>query len=95
MPVRSAVRTWRRFARRDRQSIEAQLASRGLARCPICGDPLVERSGTRLVAVLPTGVRGLDLDCRGCRRFHPRVQHTARSLYVLRLQRLAAAVLRA
>ena len=95
MPVRSAARTWRRFARREREIIELQLVARGEARCPCCGAALVERPNTRLSAVLPTGARGFDMDCRGCRRFHPRVQHTARSLYVLRLQRLAAAVLRA
>ncbi len=94
MPRRSA-RTWRRFGRPDRRRIEEQLAAWGEARCPCCGATLFERPNTRLAAVLPGGARGLDLDCRGCRRFHARVQHTARSLYVLRLQRLAAAVLRA
>lgn len=95
MPVRSAARTWRRFPRPEREIIELQLVHRGQARCPSCGAALLERPNTRLSAVLPCGARGLDLDCRGCRRFYPRVQHTARSLYVLRLQRLAAAVLRA
>ncbi len=95
MPVRPAVRTWRRFGRLDRQRIEEQLATRGDARCPCCGGVLVERRSTRLAVILPGGARGLDLDCRACRRFHARVQHTARSLYLVRLQRLAAAVLRA
>ncbi len=95
MPVRSTGRTWRRFGRPDRERIEQQLATLGEARCPCCGGALVERPNTRLAAVLPGGARGLDLDCRGCRRFHARVQHTARSLYLLRLHRLAAAVLRA
>ncbi len=95
MPVRSAPRTWRRFGRLDRERIEEQLATRGEARCPCCGSLLVERRSTRLAVVLPGGARGLDLDCRACRRFHARVRHTARSLYLLRIQRLAAAVLRA
>jgi len=95
MPVGSAARSWRRFRRPDRERIERQLALRGVARCPCCGGVLVERPETRLAAVLPTGAGGLDLDCRGCRRFHARVRHTTRSLYLLRLQRLAAAVLRA
>jgi len=95
MPARSAARTWRRFPRPDRLHIEAQLATLGEARCPACGGTLVERPNTRLAVILPGGARGLDLDCRGCRRFHARVRHTPRSLYLLRLQRLAAAVLRA
>ncbi len=95
MPVRSAARTWRRFGRPDRVRIEEQLATHGVARCPCCGAALAERPTTRLAAVLPGDARGLDLECRACRRFHARVQHTARSLYLLRLQRLAAAVLRA
>ncbi len=95
MPVRSPARTWRRFGRLDRVRIEEQLATGRLARCPCCGGVLVERRSTRLAAILPRGARGLDLDCRGCRRFHARVQHTPRSLYLLRIQRLAAAVLRA
>ena len=95
MPVRPAVRTWRRFGPLERARIERQLALQGEARCPYCGGALLERTNTRLAAVLPTGAGGLDLDCRGCRRFHALVQHTPRSLYLLRLQRLAAAVLRA
>ncbi len=94
MPARSVARTWRQFARRERETIELQLAHQGEARCPCCGAALVERPNTRLAVLLPTGAQGVDLDCRCCRRFHPRVQHTPRSLYVLRLQRLAAAVLR-
>ncbi len=95
MPVRSVARTWRRFGRLDRVRIEEQLVAYGEARCPCCGGVLAERPNTRLAVILPGGARGSDLDCRACRRFHARVQHTARSLYLLRLQRLAAAVLRA
>lgn len=95
MPARSTVRTWRRFGRQARERIELELAIRGEAHCPGCSGALAERPSTRLAAVLPSGARGLDLECRPCRRFHARVQHTPSSLYVLRLQRLAAAVLRA
>lgn len=95
MAVRSASRTWRRFNRQDRDRIELELARSGSARCPCCGAALVEQGSTRLAAVLPSGAQGSDVECRGCRRFHARIRHTPRSLYVLRLQRLAAAVLRA
>ena len=56
---------------------------------------LIEQGTTRLAAILPSGARGTDLECRQCRRFHPHIRHTRHSLYVLRIQRLAAAVLRA
>ncbi len=95
MPVRSTTRTWRRFNRQERDHIEQQLARQLAALCPCCGAALVEQTTPRLAVVLPRGARGTDLECRGCRRFHARVRHTAHSLYVLRLQRLAAAVLRA
>lgn len=88
-------RTWRQFGPRDRSSIRLQLR-RGLhLDCPHCGGPLEAQPTTRLAAILPPGASGFDLDCRACRRFHPRIRHTAESLYFLRLRRLAAAVLRA
>lgn len=88
-------RTWRRFGRRDRHAIHLQL-DRGLhPRCPACDAPLEARPTTRLRAVLPPGATGFDLECRHCRRFHPRVRYSPESLYFLRVRRLAAAVLRA
>ena len=95
MPVRPAVRTWRRFPRPEADHIEAEFAARGEALCPRCGRLLATRRGTRLAALLPAQAVGQDLDCRACRRFQARVLHTPGSLYVLRLRRLAAAVLRA
>ncbi|MBI4408731.1 MAG: hypothetical protein HY561_03425 [Gemmatimonadetes bacterium] len=91
-PRRSA---WRSFTGRQRRAIQAQLAQRTDARCPCCGELLEARPNTRLRAVLPSGCGGFDLDCRPCRRFHPLILHTPRSLYLARLQRLASAVLRA
>lgn len=35
---------------------------------------------------------GYDLECRGCRRYRPVIEHTERSLRLLRMRRLAAAV---
>lgn len=94
MPQHPA-RTWRRFPPPESRRIEAELALRGEAYCPGCGRVLVEHPRTRLAALLPSGARGADLDSRRCRRFHARVQHTPGSLRVVRLRRLAAAVLRA
>ena len=95
MQGRRRTSSWRQFNQRDRGAIESQLAHGSGACCPCGGGPLEARPGTRLAAVLPGGVRGTDLDCRACRRFHPRIRHTPHSLYMLRLRRLAAAVLRA
>lgn len=95
MRPRMRSRTWRQYAARDRAIIEGELEEGGPVGCPHCGFPLEARPSTRLAAVLPRGVEGIDLDCRPCRRFHPRVRHSDRSLYLLRLRRLAAAVLRA
>jgi hypothetical protein len=41
---------------------------------------------------LPLDARGYDLDCRECRRFFCVVRHTARSLRLVRMRRLVAAV---
>lgn len=88
-------RTWRQFGHRDRRAIRQQLTHGLTLHCPGCGEPLEVRSSTRLVSVLPPGATGLDLDCRPCRRFHPLVRHSPESLYLMRIRRLAAAILRA
>lgn len=75
--------------------IEDQIACGREPRCPRCGAVLEARPTTRLSILLPASIRGYDLDCRGCRKFHPRVTHTERSLHVVRLRHLAGVVLRA
>lgn len=95
MGPRAQRRTWRSFGRREARVVRAQLATDRDARCPRCSTPLEARPSTRLKAVLPDGADGYDLDCRQCRQFFPRVRHTDRSLYLLRMQRLAAAIRRA
>jgi hypothetical protein len=92
MRPRLYSRTWTRFGRRDRSVIEAQLAQGAASLCPRCAAPLEARPITRLTAVLPGDIEGIDLDCRGCHQFHPRLSHTPHSRYLLRLRRLAAAV---
>jgi uncharacterized protein with PIN domain len=92
MRPRLHSRTWTRFGRRDRSVIEAQLRRGPGSLCPRCNAPLEARPHTRLSAVLPGGVEGFDLDCRDCHQFYSRLQHTPRSRYLLRLQRLASAI---
>ena len=93
MPNRS--KAWRSFTRRDRDVIKAHMESGREPACPICQTSLVTRDVTRMAALLPPHALGYDLECHPCRRDHSRVQLTSRSLHVLRLNRLAAAVLRA
>jgi len=95
MRPRLRSRTWSQFSPRDREAIEAQLLHGPGGHCPRCGAPLEVQPTTRLAAVLPGNVHGFDMDCRSCRQFHPHVLHTPRSLYLLRLRRLAAAIRRA
>jgi hypothetical protein len=88
-------RGWRAFEPRDRRAIHHMLHRGSEPQCPCCGGALERRSRTRMAAMLPGDVEGYDLDCRCCRRFFARIRHTPASLYLLRIQRLAAAVLRA
>lgn len=53
---------------------------------------LEARPGTRLTRNLPLDASGRDLDCRDCRRFWCLVRHTARSLQLIRMRRLVAAI---
>jgi hypothetical protein len=93
MPTRS--KAWRTYARRDRDAVEALMEKGHEPKCPLCTGPLTMRETTRTAALLPPDALGYDLDCHACRRYHTRVQLRLRSLHVLRLNRLAAAVLRA
>jgi len=88
-------RTWRQYGPLDRQALGRQFLNGMSLRCPRCGEPLEATPFTRLSAVLPPGAGGYDLECRPCRRFHPRVFHTPESLYLTRIRRLAAAIRRA
>lgn len=53
---------------------------------------LEARPDTRFRRCLVLDATGYDLDCRGCRRFWCVVQHTPRSLRLIRMRRLVAAV---
>jgi hypothetical protein len=91
----SGRRGWRSFHGRDARRIRRDLSAGVPLCCPCCDDPLEHRGATRMAAVLPSGVNGFDLECRACRRFCSQVRHTPESLYLLRIHKLAAAVLRA
>jgi hypothetical protein len=85
-------RTWRSFGARDGREIEHLIRAGETPCCPGCGEVLEARPTSRLARQLVLGARGFDLDCRDCRRFWCLVVHTPRSLRLLRMRRLAAAV---
>lgn len=83
------IQTWRPFSARDTRLIEARLTAPDGSRCPRCGDILEARTLTRAAAAH-------ELECRECKRYYSRVvQTTPESMYLLRIQRLATAILRA
>jgi hypothetical protein len=85
-------RSWRSFAARDGAEVERQLRAGLPPCCPWCGNTLEARPTSRLTRQLVLDARGIDLDCRDCRRFWCLVLQTPRSLRLLRMRRLAAAV---
>lgn len=89
---RAPRRTWRAFSPREGQRIDGQLRAGHAPHCPCCDGLLESRAETRLSARLPLDATGFDLDCRDCRRFWCVVRHTARSLRLMRMRRLVAAV---
>ena len=83
---------WRTFEPRHVHAIDQQIRGVEDPRCPCCGDLLAARPDTRMSRYLPLDASGYDLECRGCRRFRCIVRHTARSLRLVRMRRLVAAV---
>lgn len=91
-PARRPRPVWRAFEPRHSRHIESQLQQREAPCCPCCGDPLEARPTTRVARYLPLDASGYDLQCRGCHRFRCIVRHTMRSLRLVRMRRLVAAV---
>lgn len=89
---RPTQRPWRVFGARDGSRIEQAVREGENPCCPGCGGLLEARPGSRVLRDLPLGASAFDLDCRGCRRFWCLVRHTARSLRLIRMRRLVAAV---
>lgn len=83
---------WRTFDPRESRTVDHQLRCGAHPCCPCCGEVLEARGKTRMSRYLPLDATGYDLECRGCRRFRCIVRHTARSLRLLRMRRLVAAV---
>jgi hypothetical protein len=94
MRAKVLAQTWRTYPPRERKMIEARLQEPDGCSCPRCGSMLEARPHSRMLSVYPVGVSGIDLECRSCHRFLPKIQHTPESLYYTRIQRLASAILK-
>lgn len=88
----TARRAWRAFGARDGRVIESAVRQGGAPLCPGCGAVLEASAESRISSRLPLGARAFDFDCRSCRRYWSLVQHTDRSLRLLRMRRFVAAV---
>jgi hypothetical protein len=89
--VRRAT-AWRTFDARDLRTLDRQMRLGAAPVCPCCQGALEARPETRLERGLPLDAVGYDLECRACRRFRCVVLHTERSLRLVRMRKLAAAV---
>jgi hypothetical protein len=85
-------RTWRVFSARDGRRIDSFVRAGEPPLCPCCGSVLEAHRESRLKGKLPLDAMSVDLDCRDCRRFWTIVQHTERSLQLLRMRRFVAAL---
>ncbi len=84
-------RRWRSYSARAAREIDRALFRAGLPSCPGCGGTLRPRAASRTEQLILDAV-GYDLECGSCYRFRSIVVHTTRSLRLLRMRRLVAAV---
>src|SRR5262245_21605501 len=88
----SGRQTWRMYTARDGKKIE-RFTNRGLAPpCPCCGGALETEADALLTPLVILDATACDLVCRTCKRFWCLVRHTPRSMQLMRMRRLAAAV---
>ncbi|MDP9347711.1 MAG: hypothetical protein M3P24_00975 [Gemmatimonadota bacterium] len=90
--TRRARLAWRSFEPRHARIIERAVHAGKHPCCPCCGEVLEARPTTRMARYLPLDATGYDLECRDCRRFRCMVRHSERSLRLVRMRRLVAAV---
>lgn len=83
MRSKSVAHAWRPYSARERKFIDNHLTDADGSRCPRCTDILEAHPSQPI------------LECRTCQRFHPRSTETPEVLYLVRMQRLASAILTA
>lgn len=89
---RESDRPWQIYSDRDGRKIERILRDGGEPRCPRCDGEMHPEPTSRLCPSLILDARACDLTCPACHRFWCIVQETQRSLQLIRMRRLAAAV---
>ena len=90
----SSVLTWQIFSDRDGRKIERAVRNGDAPPCPSCDGDLRAESKSRLSPSLILDATAYDLTCRSCERFWCLVRETQRSLRLIRMRRLVAAVKR-
>jgi hypothetical protein len=85
-------RRCRAYTRRNAHRIDSEMRDGGRPRCPDCGEALNPRAETRKEEEVVLDAVGFDLDCEDCRRFMCVIIHSSRSLRLLRMRRLVAAI---
>ncbi len=83
---------WRMFDPRDCRRVDESLLQGKQPPCPCCGGVLEASPETRLARFLPLDAGGFDLECHACHRYRCVVRHSERSVRLVRMRRLAAAV---
>src|SRR5687768_11330500 len=91
-PLRSGQKSWRMYTARDGRKIE-RLAQTGQSpTCPCCGGSLEAQPNAFASPCVILDATAYDLVCRSCHRFWCLVKHTPRSMQLMRMRRLVAAV---
>lgn len=88
----SRQKSWRVYSIRDGSKIDRAVQSDETPLCPICGDLLEAQRGSRLSPCLVLDATAYDLACHSCMKLWCVVRHTERSMQLVRMRRLAAAV---
>lgn len=88
----SSVLTWQIFSDRDGRKIERVVRNGGTPPCPCCDGDLMAEPQSRLSPSLILDATAYDLTCSSCQRFWCVVRETQRSLRLIRMRRLVAAL---
>lgn len=83
---------WQIYSDRDGRKIERTVRSGGAPLCPSCDGALRAEPQSRLSPPLILDATAYDLTCVPCQRFWCVVRETQRSLRLIRMRRLVAAI---
>lgn len=83
---------WSLFSLRDGERIERCIQAGNAPLCPRCGKLLEARADSRFSPPVMLDATAFDLICHQCQRLWCIIRDTPRTLRLLRMRRLAAAV---